>query len=766
MADRRESRVGYSLPIQMPTVPSPITDDHIELTERTATTRQVPSQDRSQVYRSQVSRRRHNNQGIIENPLAHLTDEELQEDVAFFWRTCLPAVDQADLLRAARVAQNVRKYDEVSRSKDPKAGQNLPVRLSAEEKSALKAEKDDLFSQRNMFVVVLTVSLAAFLQGFVQSSINGASLYAAEFGLPDVISSRLMASATAAGTAAHFDNTPHPDDWKLGATNASPFFFAALLGCWLSLAVNDLIGRRGAIAVAACLIFASSLASTWCSSWIALLLVRILNGIGMGLKAVSTPILASETAVGFWRGSFILAWQLWVAFGIMIGFAFNLIFYNASSDKLSLQLILGAPFVPSIFLMIGLWFCPESPRYYMRQRTSSYNPQKAYDVLIRLRKTRLQALRDVYLVYKAVQLEEYSDDFDRNDHSGRIPRGFFAHIKKYASQYKQLFTQRRLRNALISSSIVALAQQLCGINIFAFYSGTLFSGVSGRQDRLLPMIYSLGYGAINFVFGLPAIRTIDTLGRRKWLVLTLPVMSLLMLAAALSSLIGDPEKKAGIIALFVFLFAATYSPGMGPIPFTLASESFPLSHREAGCAFAIAINLLFAGLIQMFFPSIYAGLHDGGSLGLFAGLDLLAFALVFLLVEETKRRSLEDLDLVFAVRKRDFVRYQLVSYLPWFFRRYILRPCRMCMCLCLGRAAGLRVDEEKPSLYVELIWNGPRTAQADVGDGNGNGIGIGIGYHGDKESGPPSYPRRPTMGSMVPGSIARASVDSDDSAHR
>lgn len=31
----------------------------------------------------------------------------------------------------------------------------------------------------------------------------------------------------------------------------------------------------------------------------------------MGIKAVSTPILASETAVGYWRGSAILAWQLW-----------------------------------------------------------------------------------------------------------------------------------------------------------------------------------------------------------------------------------------------------------------------------------------------------------------------------------------------------------------------------------------------------------------------------------------------------------------------
>lgn len=60
-------------------------------------------------------------------------------------------------------------------------------------------------------------------------------------------------------------------------------------------------------------------------------------------------------------------------------------------------------------------------------------------------------------------------------------------------------------------------------------------------------------GAVNFAFGLPAIRTIDTLGRRKWLILTLPVMSLFMMAAALSTLIPkDETARTGIVALFVF----------------------------------------------------------------------------------------------------------------------------------------------------------------------------------------------------------------------
>lgn len=74
---------------------------------------------------------------------------------------------------------------------------------------------------------------------------------------------------------------------------------------------------------------ASSVGAVFVTDWKQMFGVRIINGIGkppslsngvlgltpfrgMGIKAVSTPILASETAVGFWRGSAILSWQLWL----------------------------------------------------------------------------------------------------------------------------------------------------------------------------------------------------------------------------------------------------------------------------------------------------------------------------------------------------------------------------------------------------------------------------------------------------------------------
>lgn len=84
---------------------------------------------------------------------------------------------------------------------------------------------------------------------------------------------------------------------------------------------------------------------------------------------------------------------------------------------------------------------------------------------------------------------------------------------------------------------------------------------------------------------------------------------------------------------------------------------------------------------------INSTLGQEGSLGLFAGLNVVALVLVFLLVEETKRRSLEDLDHIFAVSKREFMRFQVFEYLPWAVNRYLL-----------GRR------KPRPEMYRDMIW--------------------------------------------------------------
>ncbi|KAI0483537.1 sugar transporter-domain-containing protein [Xylaria cf. heliscus] len=602
------------------------------------------------------------------NVLANYNDPTLRQDAARFAVDQLGIDDKSEdfhnFIRAAFVARDIDIYYDVSRGVRRYEPGELDVDLKEDERVALRNEKDKLFNERGITMVNLAVSFAAILQGHVQSSINGASLYAPELGIGN--------SAT-----------------LLGVVNSVPFFTASGLGCWLAVPVNDYLGRRGGMMVSAVLISISSLFAGLTvfflreeDRWKLLLGMRILNGIGMGIKAVSTPILASETAIRFWRGSFVLAWQLWVAFGIMIGFVFNLIFaasvysvYGDHNRELTVSLILGAPLIFAVPMLGAVWKCPESPRYYMRGGQSHYNPRKAYEKLKKLRSCKLLAMKDVYLLYKTIEQE--TRDIGLGLHESSVLRKF-----------GQLFTRRRLRNALISASVVNLAQQLCGINVSAFYSGDLFVSVLSGNDKAeldyeslrTAMIFSFGFGAVNFFFGLPAIKTIDTLGRRKLLTWTLPLMSFFMFAGAMSFPIPWVDIKSDrnnvhntirMVALWLYFHAAAYSPGLGPIPVTLASESFPLSHRELGCAFALAVTFGFAGLLTIGFPTINNNLHPSGSLGLFSGFNFIALILVYLLVEETKELSLEHLSYVLNGSKREFVRHQ-VARVNWFVKRYLM----------------------------------------------------------------------------------------------
>ncbi|KAM5341685.1 hypothetical protein ACJ41O_014716 [Fusarium nematophilum] len=648
------------------------------------------------------------------NSLAGVAERDIQEGIAALCR-CLPTLNQADVERSVEVARHGGYYYGLSRNDDPSRPIHPPppIILDKEEKKALVAEREKVTGQGGIFIVILTVSLAAFLQGHVQSSINAGSLFAETVGINV--------------TAFQSGSSTEPE-WQLGGMNAVPFFTAALPGAQLSLPVNYCLGRRGALGLSAMLIIASSLGSAFCKTWGQVLGARVVGGIAMGIKAVSAPILASETAVGYWRGSTMLAWQLWVACGIMGGFAINIAIaaitdvLDSKTDTksrpryLALQWILGAPLAPAVLLLIAVMFCPESPRFYMRPNTPNYDLKRAYDILLEVRQTRLQATRDFFLIWWSnreinpsqgnVNSRGYGhlsghnqhentfnganlnggdrhggnlddrglDDNNHNEGNAKHGLTYASHLwvvfRLSVNQYRPLFTKRRLRNALWSSCTVALAQQLCGINVFAFYSNGLFSQFGVEKS----MLYTLGFGLVNFVCAFPAMKSIDTIGRRRWLVSTLPVMALLLMASAISFGLDKGESSPstpGIV--FIYFFVAAYSPGLGPIPFTLASESFPLKNREAGTSVAISINLLFAGLLTILLPKMDKTLEISGTLGFFSGMNLVAWFLIFFFVEETKQLSLEELDLIFDQPKRRFARFELEKRLPYVMRR--LFPC-------------------------------------------------------------------------------------------
>ncbi len=56
------------------------------------------------------------------------------------------------------------------------------------------------------------------------------------------------------------------------------------------------------------------------------------------------------------RGGLDMRFQLWVAFGILVGFCSNLIFMDIG--RLAWRFQLAAAFAPAIPILIFVWFCP------------------------------------------------------------------------------------------------------------------------------------------------------------------------------------------------------------------------------------------------------------------------------------------------------------------------------------------------------------------------------------------------------------------------
>jgi len=282
------------------------------------------------------------------------------------------------------------------------------------------------------------------------------------------------------------------------------------------------------------------------------------------------------------------------------------------------------------------------------------NYPKAFRSFLRLRKHPIIAARDLYYSH-ILYMEEVAE----------------ARGANYFTRLWDCFRVPRIRRATLAGCTVMLAQQMCGINIISFYSSTVFVDNGSTPDEAL--FASLGFGALNFVFAIPALWLIDTFGRRSLLLATFPVMALFVLAAGMATFYPTVgPAKTGLVAIFIYLFTIAYSVGEGPVCFMYSAEIFPNVQREQGMAFAVAINCFFAGVLGITFPSLRRAFGLAGAFGFYAGLNAIAFVLIFLWVPETKQLTLEELDQVFSIPTKVYMKHEVTQWLPYVIKKYVL----------------------------------------------------------------------------------------------
>ncbi|KAL0956130.1 hypothetical protein HGRIS_002296 [Hohenbuehelia grisea] len=576
----------------------------------------------------------------LANPLAGIPHDQLMDDAeAFAKKHGLGELSHV-FRKAALVAQ------------DPLGFESLE-QLDEDDKACLRREITHRWDQPKMlYYLVILCSVAAAVQGMDETVINGANLFfAPQFGIDPNSGDRGR------------------NQWLLGLVNSAPYLCCAVLGCWLTEPLNRWFGRRGTIFITATFSFLTCIWQGVTNSWPHLFAARFVLGLGIGPKSSTVPVYAAECAPPAIRGALVMMWQTWTAFGIMIGFVADLIFFRIPDKPnitgLNWRLMLASAGIPALFIMAQVFFCPESPRWYM----SKGRYDKAYQSLSRLRHKPIQAARDLYYIHVLLEAE--------------------AEIQRGKNRFLELFVVPRNRRATLASLIVMFMQQFCpsicfnmpchiltgiqpigGVNVIAYYSSNIFA--EAHFTEIQALLASFGFGVINFLFAFPAVYTIDTFGRRNLLLTTFPLMAIFLLMTGFAFWIPEGNGRLAVVALGIYLFGIAYSPGEGPVPFTYSAEAFPLYVRDIGMSLATSVLWFFNFVVSITFPRLLGAFTPQGAFGWYAAWNVFGFIIILLFVPETKALSLEELDQVFSVPTHVHASYQLKA-LPHNIKKYIFR---------------------------------------------------------------------------------------------
>ncbi|OAF98792.1 uncharacterized protein CC84DRAFT_1233950 [Paraphaeosphaeria sporulosa] len=504
--------------------------------------------------------------------------------------------------------------------------------LKDEERDYLNLEDSprriDKFKQPwRLYALVGVCSLGAAVQGWDETAVNGAQVYYREaLGLMD------------------------SPGW-LGLVNSAPYMCCAF-SCWLNYPLNRLLDRRGVIFVTCLISSLTCLGQAFPQTWQQLFAARFLLGLGIGPKSATIPIYAAEAAPANIRGALVMMWQMWTAFGIMCGYIAGVALAGCS---LNWRLMLASPMILPLFVVAYVYTLPESPRWLlMRARQGNRKKyEEAFNSLCKLRYTKLQAGRDLFLIDHLLEAED--------------------RIMQQEKPFSELFTRGRNRRALTASIITMFLQQFCGVNVTAYYSSTILADPqhASYQPRDALLI-SMGFGIINFLFAIPAIWTIDSFGRRNLLLSTFPFMALFQIIMVIAfALPGRSSAQHVLVILGMYLFGVAYSPGEGPVPFVYSAESMPLYNRDFGMGIVTSVNWFWNFFISITWPKFSSAFGTSGAFGWYAAWCVIGFFMILFFVPETKDMTLEELDQVFDHRTMDYVNYGMKE-LKWLVGRWLL----------------------------------------------------------------------------------------------
>lgn len=404
---------------------------------------------------------------------------------------------------------------------------------------------------------------------------------------------------------------------------------SALIGCIIGGISGGIIskkfGRRNGLILAATLFLFSALGSSMPEMFVkpigeadhtfmyVFIVYRIIGGIGVGLASMLSPLYIAEIAPAKSRGKLVSMNQFAIIFGMLIVYFVNYYIARQGDDTwlntIGWRWMFASEVIPASLFLIMLFFVPDTPRSLVLKS----KPEKALDVLIKV-----NGIEEGKKILADIQNTVVS-------HSGK------------------LFSFGM--TVIVIGVLLSVFQQFVGINVVLYYAPEIFKSMGSGTDTAL--LQTIIVGAVNLLFTVLAIMTVDKFGRKPLMIIGAAGMAISMFALGTTFFM----ESVGMGALvFMLIYVASFAMSWGPVCWVLLSEIFPNKIRGRALAVAVAAQWISNYLVSWTFPMmdkntyLLEKFNHGFAYWIYGVMGVLAMVLVWKFVPETKGKTLEEME--------------------------------------------------------------------------------------------------------------------------
>ncbi len=396
-----------------------------------------------------------------------------------------------------------------------------------------------------LVMVSLAAAIGGLLFGYDTGVINGSL---------DFVVSRFELSANMKGWA------------------ASSALLACIPGALFAGALSDRLGRKKVLIFAAVAFLISAIGTALPRNITEFIIFRVIGGLGVGAASMTSPMYIAEISPARIRGRMVSINQFAIITGMLVVYFVNYFiggFHDeAWNTEFGWRWMFGSESLPAAVLLLLMFFVPETPRWLAKQGRHS----EAIKILAHV---------------------------DGADYAKREIADIETTVSHESGSLKQLF-HPGMRVVLVIGVVLAILQQVTGINVFLYFGSEIFKDLGGEKiDAAL--LQQVAVGAVNLIFTIIAIWTVDRIGRKPLLIIGAAGMGISLFAMGLA---GMYAATGMWILFFVLGYIACFALSLGPVVWVVLSEIFPTKIRGRAMAMATFCLWLSNSIVSYTFVTV------------------------------------------------------------------------------------------------------------------------------------------------------------------